>query len=168
MMMNDLPPQEQTSTYQRGYTPPLHELEEHSYSHKQLEPAPLFAAPLPHQDARFVAALTYVLGWFSGLLFAVFTRENRYVRFHALQALLFFGGVNVFDIAFLFMTVHNRFHLFPSFAAPVLLLSFLLLNCIAFVGWLVGIVQAYRGVYYRMPVVGDIAASLAGVTTTVK
>ena len=175
-------PQEQSESYQQGYQPanglegspygpqtyqPVNNFAEHSYSHQGYQPVnnlqgpsygpqALFSTPLPHNDARFIAVLTYSLGWFSGLLFTLFTRENRYVRFHALQSLIFFGAINVLDITFLFVGL--SMHHFVHFIGPVLFLSFLLLNAIAFVGWLVAIVQAYRGVYYRLPLAGDVAA----------
>jgi uncharacterized membrane protein len=168
--MHEYQPQEQPDSYQQAYQPqgqhnsyqqayqPVNSLEGPSYSPKEL-----FSAPLPHTDVRFVAALTYSLGWFSGLLFTLFARESRYVRFHALQSLLFFGGINVLDIALLFIGM--RAHHFVPFIGPVFFLSFLLLNAIAFVGWLVAIVQAYRGSYYKLPLVGDVAArSFSGQT----
>src|SRR6266568_4498997 len=37
------------------------------------------------------AVLCYSIGWLTGLLFLLFARENRFVRFHALQSLAFFG-----------------------------------------------------------------------------
>jgi uncharacterized membrane protein len=153
-------PQEQFENYQQGYQP-VNGLEGPFYGPKEL-----FPTPLPHNDPRFVAVLAYSLGWFSGLLFTLFTRENRYVRFHALQSLLFFGGINVLDIALLFVGI--RLHHFVPFVGPVLFLSFLLLNAIAFVGWLVAIVQAYRGVYYRLPLVGDFVARAFNVQPPLK
>lgn len=180
--MQENRPPEQFAGYQQGYQPangpegspydtraypPVNNFDGHSYSHQSYQPLDglqgssygpqaLFPTPLPHNDARFVAVLTYALGWFSGLLFTLFTRENRYVRFHALQSLIFFGAINVLDIAFVFVGV-----LAHHFARPMgvlLFFCFLLFNIIAFVGWLVAIVQAYRGVYYRLPLVGDIVA----------
>lgn len=184
-MTQEYRPPEQSESYQHGYQPanglegfpydtqayqPVNSFDGHSYSHQGYQPInslqgpaygpqALFPTPLPHNDARFVAVLTYSLGWFSGLLFTLFTRENRYVRYHALQSLIFFGAINVLDIALAFTIASiHRFIYFLPFAGVMLVLSFLLLNIIAFVGWLVAIVQAYRGVYYRLPVAGDIVA----------
>jgi uncharacterized membrane protein len=173
--MQEYRPQGQFESYQQGYQPidgpasfpyetqvyqPIDNAGGPSYSHQAYQPVNgsqvLFPTPLPHNDARFIAVLTYALGWFSGLLFTLFTRENRYVRFHALQSLIFFGAVNVLDIALLFGGI--ALHHFVHFIGPMLLLTFLLLNAIAFVGWLVAIVQAYRGSYYKLPLVGDIVA----------
>src|SRR5437588_11453893 len=42
-----------------------------------------FAGEPPFNNANLVAALCYSLGWFSGLVFLLFTRQSRFVRFHA-------------------------------------------------------------------------------------
>ena len=41
-------------------------------------------------DEKFAAALSYVLGPISGIVVLVIERENRFVRFHALQSTLWF------------------------------------------------------------------------------
>jgi uncharacterized membrane protein len=125
-----------------------------------------YPAPLPRSDTCFIATLTYSFGWLSGLFFTLFSRENRYIRFHALQSLIFFGLINVVDIAFLFMSAGLRYFLhfigpmfFPMhFLGLMLFLGFLLVNGIAFIGWLIAIVQAYSGSYYRLPLVGNMVA----------
>ena len=159
-MMNEYQQSERHSGYQQECPPNMH-LNRPMYSQQEI-----FTTPLPHQDVRVVAALTYSLGWFSGLLFTLFARDSRYVRFHALQSLLFFGGINLLDIALMFFGFHA--HHFIPFLGVVAVLGFLLINVIAFVGWLVAMVQAYKGSYYRMPVVGDSVARTFQIDTTVK
>jgi uncharacterized membrane protein len=129
-----------------------------------------FPSGLPHTDARFVGALCYSVGWLSGLLFALFATERRYVRYHALQSLIFFGGINLLDVGLLsYMGVLRRImFLHPGMLILVGVLAFLLLNLIAFVGWLVAMVQAYRGKYYRLPVAGPIAARILHLDASVK
>jgi uncharacterized membrane protein len=51
----------------------------------------------------------------------------------------------------------SRFQMFHIISAFAVLL-FLFLNFVAFVGWVVGMVQAARGKYYRLPLVGDLLA----------
>jgi uncharacterized membrane protein len=100
------------------------------------------------------AILCYSIGWLTGLLFLLFVRENRFVRFHALQSLIFFGSINMVDITlFRIGMIHFR----PLSAFIVLFL--ILLNFVAFVGWLVAIIQASRGQYYKLPLVGNLVAS---------
>lgn len=164
-MMHDYPPQdnEQQEAYQSGYHETNHfeavpqDTLRASTQYKYSEPAMYYIPVAGPRDNTLAAALSYSLCWFSGLLFLLFGGENRFVRFHALQSLLFFGSVNLIDIALIraVMLMHHHF------GNPVfIVLLFLLVNCIAFVGWLMGIIQAARGFYYKMPFVGNIAMSM--------
>ncbi len=114
----------------------------------------------PFDGSRIAAALSYVVGWLTGILFFLFSDGNRYVRFHALQSLLFFGGINAFDIVFIL--TFARFHTFSflPYIQGFAVLFFLMVNCIAFVGWLVALFQSARGVYFKLPIVGEIVAHL--------
>jgi uncharacterized membrane protein len=47
-------------------------------------------------------------------------------------------------------------------------LAFLLVNCIAFVGWIMGMIQAARGRYYRLPFIGGLVARIVNVGGMVK
>lgn len=134
----------------------------------QQNPQELFSSPLPHSDVRFVAVLCYSLGWFSGLLFALFTRQSRYVRFHALQSLVFFGAVNVIDVGIISLGFRHMYHFVSFMFGPFLLLGFVLLNIVAFIGWMVAIVQAYKGSYYRLPLVGNIVARVLDLEAPLK
>jgi len=109
------------------------------------------------------AILCYSLGWLTGLLFLLFTRESRFIRFHALQSLIFFGSINLLDIALVKLAMYHLPYL-SHFAIPV----FLLLNFIALIGWCVAIVQASRGKYYRLPFIGDLVAASINRGTPVK
>ncbi len=121
------------------------------------------AATKPFDGSRIAAALSYTLGWLSGLLFFLFSDGNRYVRFHALQSLLFFGSINVFDILFIWGMTHFRlFSFLPymRYLGGLSILFFLLLNFVAFVGWFVALFQAARGTYFKLPIVGELATRL--------
>ena len=54
-------------------------------------------------DANVVATLAYLLGWISGAILLLTERQNRFVRFHALQSVIvFYTGLLVpFAIFFL-------------------------------------------------------------------
>ena len=100
------------------------------------------------------AILSYAGGWFTGLLFFLFAGQNRYVRFHALQSLLFFGAINLLDIAFISFGFIGRYHLFFPYLPLLAFFAFFLLNVLAFFGWLIAMIQAARGRYYKLPFVG--------------
>ena len=44
--------------------------------------------------------LSYLGGWITGLIFLLLKRENRFVRFHAMQSLLFFGAIGIVTTVF--------------------------------------------------------------------
>ena len=46
-------------------------------------------------DANLAAALSYLLGFVSGAVFLLLEKENRFVRFHALQSVLAFGAITL-------------------------------------------------------------------------
>jgi uncharacterized membrane protein len=97
-------------------------------------------------DENVAAALAYGLGWITGAAFLLVEPANKFVRFHALQSVLTFGGLSVAWIV--------------------------VMATIPFLGWLIGLVvipwvsvglwlllmyKAYRGERYKLPFVGDIA-----------
>jgi uncharacterized membrane protein len=92
---------------------------------------------LPENTA---GALCYVLGWVTGLVFLLAEKENKYVRFHAMQSVLFFAALTVITLV------------------PVigwLLSPFIMIA--GFVAWLVSIYKAYNGEEFELPVVGKMA-----------
>jgi len=96
-------------------------------------------------DANVVATLAYFLGWISGAILLVTERQNRFVRFHALQSVIVFG---ILSLAwFLFLSI------------PLLgwLISFILIPPVSAVIWLLLMFKAYQGERFKLPIVGDIA-----------
>jgi uncharacterized membrane protein len=146
---------------QQTYYPPQAGDGPASYSHTCYgEPGygqqPFAGAP-PLSDIRFSALLSYAFGWVTGLLFLLFGGRDRFVRFHALQSLFFFGALNVIDIG-LFGIIRGSWWHHGHLVALLCLLLFLALNFIAFISWIVVIVQAARGLYFRLPFVGELVA----------
>lgn len=121
-----------------------------------------FTKSAPSDGSNIAAALSYVFGWFTGILCLIFGFGNRFVRFHALQSILFFGAVNLFDIVFMYSFIHLRllayFHYMEGFA----ILFFLFINFLAFVGWLIALFQSARGAYFKLPIVGAIVEHITG------
>ena len=108
------------------------------------------------------ALLSYVLGWLTGLI--IFLIDKRpYVRFHAAQSIVVFGGLHVIQIViaatsglgWAFGSVGTTLHL----GAGLMLLD--TLNLLSLVLWIVCIVKAYQGVRFKVPVAGRIAEKLA-------
>ncbi|HTI15444.1 MAG TPA: hypothetical protein VL461_12925 [Dictyobacter sp.] len=114
-----------------------------------------------NSDGRVLAAFSYLGGWFTGLVMLLFVRDNRFVRFHALQSVLFFGGVTLFNI-FCFSVLKEYSFFFDSFIHIIATLAVLIIDSMAAIGWFVGIVCALGGRTTRLPFVGDIADQAAG------
>ncbi|GCE19980.1 DUF4870 domain-containing protein [Dictyobacter kobayashii] len=110
----------------------------------------------PTGESKLVAVLSYVAGWLTGMLLLLFIKQNRFIRFHAMQSLLFFGGYTVFFIAFL-----NIIHAHIFFLSGFAIFAFVLMHIIAAIGWFVGVIGALSGKYVKLPFVGDWAERFA-------
>jgi len=100
-------------------------------------------------DSNVAAALAYGLGWVTGLAFLLAERENRFVRFHALQSTLAFGALSI-----LWMV---------SLSIPIFgwLMAFIVIPPVSVVLWLFMMLKAYQGERYKLPIVGDMAEQRA-------
>ncbi len=99
--------------------------------------------------------LCYVLGWVSGIVFLIIEPENKFVRFHAMQSIVTFGGITVIAI------VLSILGLIPFIGVLFDILGYIV-GLIAFILWIVLIVKAYQGTMYKLPWAGDIAEKRAG------
>lgn len=98
-----------------------------------------------NMSENVAALIAYLFGWLSGLIIFLLEKESRFVRFHALQSLIFFGAMS------LILGVLGRI--------PVIGWVFAVVGGIATFGyWIIGMIKAYQGELYRFPIVGDIAA----------
>jgi len=95
-------------------------------------------------EQNLAGLLCYVLGWITGIIFLLLEKDNRFVRFHAIQSIVVFGAFMVIEIILGFIPVIGW-----------ILTS--LLGILAFILWIVLMVQAYGGKMYKLPIAGDIA-----------
>jgi uncharacterized membrane protein len=91
-------------------------------------------------QANLTAALTYLAGWVTGLIFLLVEKDDDFVRFHAAQSLTVFGPLTLVAFVPILGPVVNVL-LFP----------------ITLVLWIVLMVKAYQGERFKLPVVGDYA-----------
>ena len=99
--------------------------------------------------------LCYVLGWVSGIVFLLIEQENKFVRFHAMQSIVTFGGITVIYILL------SILGLIPFIGVLFDILGYIV-GLIAFVLWIVLMVKAYQGVKYKLPWTGDFAEKRIG------
>jgi uncharacterized membrane protein len=100
------------------------------------------------------AGLSYLFGWITGLIFFLVEKQNRFVRFHAMQSILFFGGLTVIQFILGFL---GNVPLLGFFAGPV----GIAVAIIGFVGWILLLINGFQGKYFKLPIVGDYAERYA-------
>jgi uncharacterized membrane protein len=88
--------------------------------------------------------LCYVLGWITGIIFLVIEKDNKFVRFHAVQSIVVFGAITVFDIIFGWIPIIGWVIAW-------------IVGVAAFILWIVFMVKAYQGQMFKLPVAGNIA-----------
>jgi uncharacterized membrane protein len=106
------------------------------------------------------AALSYVLGWVTGIIF--FLIDHRpYVRFHAAQSIVTFGGLHIIRIVLaMVFGIGWGFGYYGGWGIGWLLLS--CIGVISLVLWIVCMIKAFQGQSFKVPIAGDIATNLAG------
>ena len=97
-------------------------------------------------DANIAAALSYLVGFVTGVIFLLLEKENKFVRFHAMQSTILFAGIVVIDILL---------QLVPILGALVVIFVVIPASAIL---WLLLMFKAYQGEEFRLPLIGDMAA----------
>jgi uncharacterized membrane protein len=88
--------------------------------------------------------LCYVLGWITGIVFLVLEKENKFVRFHAMQSLVTFLGL------FILLIIVGMIPVLHWVLSPLISIFTLIL-------WLFLMYKAFKGDRYKLPRVGDFA-----------
>lgn len=95
-------------------------------------------------QANVAALLSYLLGFITGIIFYLIEKENKFVRFHAMQSIVTFGALFVAGVVVGFL--------------PVIGLALLpVLWVLEVVLWVVLMIKAYQGEMFKLPIAGDIA-----------
>jgi uncharacterized membrane protein len=119
----------------------------------------LHAASTTGLEPQFAGALAYLAGPFSGLVVLLAERSNRFVRFHAWQAIVALGGLGVFTVVVL---VGAFLGLFVSTALFKTLYVLAGVSALAWLAaWAACLFKAYGGSVWKVPLAGNIAERLA-------
>lgn len=95
-------------------------------------------------DQNVAGLLCYLGGFITGIIFLIIEKENRFVRFHAMQSIFTFAAIFVISM------VIN--------VIPLLgLLVSILLAPLSMILWIVLMVKAYQGKWFKLPFVGELA-----------
>lgn len=110
-------------------------------------------------DPKLAALLSYLLSWVTGLIFYLIEKDDKYVRFHAMQSIIL--GVVWIIVIVVLQTLFSVF----IFIAPALVSLLALLIPLLWLGMvvltIVLMVKAYQGEKFKLPVIGDMAERYA-------
>jgi uncharacterized membrane protein len=91
--------------------------------------------------------LSYIAGWITGIIFFVLEQRNKFVRFHAAQSIVVFGIITVAGTVLgLIPIVGDAFSW--------------IIGIIGFILWIILIVKASNGEWYKLPWAGDVAEKM--------
>ena len=93
---------------------------------------------------KVAALLCYLIGFVSGIIFFIIEKENKFVRFHALQSTIVFGTIFVIGYITMFIPF------LQPILGPILPLVYIIL-------WILLMIKAYQGESFKIPIAGDIA-----------
>jgi uncharacterized membrane protein len=100
-------------------------------------------------EENVAGLLCYVLGWVSGLVFILIEKENKFVRFHAMQSIVVFGVLTIARIILGFIPIIGW-------------VLNILISILALVLWIVLMIKAYQGTKYKVPWAGNFAEKQIG------
>ncbi len=101
-------------------------------------------------QANVAAALSYALGPITGIVFYLIEKENKFVRFHAMQSIIVFGTIFVVSIGSSFML---------GMMLPPAIVSMIsnIIGMVSLALWVVLMIKAFQGENFKLPIAGDIA-----------
>ena len=96
------------------------------------------------QNQNMLGAVAYLLGFVTGIILLLVEKDNKFVRFHAMQSTIVFGGLFIANIVLGFIPLLN-------------ILTGLVFFLVSVVLWILLMVKAYQGELYKLPYIGKIA-----------
>ena len=100
-------------------------------------------------EPNVASFLCYLGAWITGIIFLIIEQKNKLVRFHAVQSILIFVPLSVLSAILGTIPYAGKF-----FNAG--------LGIITFVLWVVLMVKTYRGEFFHIPVIGELAENIVG------
>ncbi len=98
-------------------------------------------------DENIEAALSYLLGFITGILFFVLEKESKFVRFHAMQSIVVFIAIFVINMV---LGIILSISVVGLMLLPLIYLVEMIL-------WIFLMYKAYNGEKFKLPVVSDFA-----------
>lgn len=132
---------------------------------------PPTSSGLGGMDPKIAAAISYI--WIVGLIFFFLEKENRFVRFHAMQSILFGVANSVIMIVLAIVAtiltvafgiggamVGGGAGTLVTLLIWLIWLLFWLIAMAMFVGLILAAVKAYQGKKFKLPIIGNMAENI--------
>ena len=97
-------------------------------------------------NRNLVAALSYLLGFVTGIVILLVEKDDKFIRFHAMQSTVVSGALFILSFVLGFIL------------APIGILATVvntIISIAAIIVWIVSMVKAYQGQLYKWPIAGD-------------
>jgi len=103
---------------------------------------------------NITGVLCYLGVWVTGIIFFILEQKNKWIRFHAAQSIVVFGGLGI---------ITAIFHWIPFIGWAITVIIWI----IGVILWLVLMSKAYNGELYKLPLAGDIAEMMVGLVINI-
>ena len=107
-------------------------------------------------NRNIVAALSYLLGFITGVIILLVEKDDKFVRFHAMQSAVIFGAFFVLNLVI--SIVFGGF----SFLNVIVNVLNTLITIAVLIVWIVSMIKAYQGEVFKWPIAGDFAEKKVG------
>lgn len=119
-------------------------MEENQQTAPRGQAAPAPQSSVASSNQNLMGALTYLLGFITGIAFLVIEKKNKFVRFHAMQSTMLSAGIFVLSIVLGVIPVIGW-------------ILGMLLGPVSLILWIVMMYKAYSGEMFKLPYVGEMA-----------
>jgi uncharacterized membrane protein len=121
-------------------------------------PPPVSNAPATSGiDENVAGLLSYALGWVTGIIFLLIDKRP-FVRFHAAQSIVVFGGLTVISIGLGMIGALTG----GLFGHGLFWSLIALTRLVGFVLWILLMIKAYQHEMFKVPIAAPIAEGIAG------
>ena len=114
-------------------------------------------------DENVAALLAYIATWVSGLVFFLIEKDSRFVRFHAMQAILLGASATIIGILLWILWFFGLIigaaisDVLAGLVSVVLGLLLFVFSICVLIAVVMCLIKAYQMQYFKLPIIGNFA-----------
>ncbi len=116
-------------------------------------------------DQNVAGLLSYLVGWITGLIFFLVEKDNKFVKFHAMQSILVFGSLSALSLVVsvlrgILVAIFYRtagLYLAHTIISGLFGLISTVIWLATVVLWILLMIKAYQNETFKVPIFGNIA-----------